>query len=88
MLATARPSCIFLISAYPGSPGQRDIKRGVVVVCLEAGCKEDATKKLMYKAGIADQVLPEEVTEMSLLKLSQLTDTSVHFAETTISVIS
>ena len=33
-------------------------------MCLEAACEEDAAKKLVYKAGIADQVFPEEIARI------------------------
>jgi len=44
------------------------------LVCLEADRKEDAAKKLKYKAGFTDDVFPEEMTNIPLLKLLPQTE--------------
>jgi len=44
------------------------------LTCLEAASQEDAAEKLVYKAVVADQVLPEEMTNISSLKLLPQTE--------------
>jgi len=45
------------------------LKLPLLLTCLETACEEDAAKKLVHKAGITDQVFPEEITKVYLLKL-------------------
>jgi len=49
--------------------------------CLEAACEEDTTKKLVYKAGVADEVFPEEIVNV-FNKLQQQEDVSINCQQT------
>jgi len=46
----------------------------ILLACLETAGQEDAAEKLVYKAGVADQVFPEEMTNISSLKLLPQTE--------------
>jgi len=58
----------FLVTAHPGSPGKRAVKRGCVCVCVSSGQTESALALTIPKANV--QFTPPEPTSVASINQS------------------